>query len=64
MLDRRRRRSDLKLGVRRNPGFEAHAWLEVDGAIVIGEHRDGSGYEPMPRVSPRSEVPRNGVPRN
>lgn len=51
MLGRRRRPSELKLGVRRSAGFEAHAWLEVDGAVVIGERPSRPAYEPLARVS-------------
>lgn len=39
MLGRRSRPSTLRLGVKRSPGFEAHAWLECDGLVVIGEHQ-------------------------
>ena len=44
MLARRGRASALHIGIRRQPGFEAHAWLECDGAIVIGDHA-GQPYD-------------------
>lgn len=37
MLRRWGHRADLVLGVRTAPVFEAHAWVEVDGAVVVGE---------------------------
>lgn len=37
--------SELKIGVSKNEGnFEAHAWLEIDGRIVIGRERMHSRY--------------------
>ncbi len=37
--------SDLKLGVAKSSGeFEAHAWLEIDGRIVLGKQRLHSRY--------------------
>lgn len=39
MLNRRRRAPRLRIGVRRdaNQSIEGHAWVECDGAIVIGD---------------------------
>jgi hypothetical protein len=39
MLNRRRRAPRLRIGVRRDArqSIEGHAWVECDGAIVIGE---------------------------
>ncbi|MGH9254312.1 MAG: lasso peptide biosynthesis B2 protein [Vicinamibacterales bacterium] len=41
--------SDLRIGVTRTPNgkFIAHAWLERDGRILIGE-ADHKHYSPMP----------------
>lgn len=37
--------ADLKIGVTKNEGnFEAHAWLEIDGRIVLGKQRVHSRY--------------------
>lgn len=37
--------AELKLGVTKNEGnFEAHAWLEIDGRIVLGKQRVHSRY--------------------
>ena len=46
MLARRFRTSALRLGVTRSRGFEAHAWLECDGLVVIGQHEPKS-YQPL-----------------
>lgn len=41
--------SELRIGVRKSPaaGFEAHAWLEHEGEVVLGELEDLSHYVPM-----------------
>mgnify|MGYP002080589808 CR=1 FL=1 len=37
--------ADLKIGVAKQNGrFEAHAWLEIDGQIVLGKQREHSRY--------------------
>ena len=37
--------ADLKIGVTKSEGdFEAHAWLEIDGRIVLGKQRVHSRY--------------------
>jgi Transglutaminase-like superfamily len=48
LLARRGRIGILRLGVKttRAAGFEAHAWLEVDGEIVIGEG-ERHGFAPL-----------------
>ena len=53
MLARRGIASDVRFGVARDGqrGFEAHAWVELDGAVVIGKLRDLHRYEPLPRPS-------------
>ena len=40
----------LRLGVSRNAKgkFDAHAWVEVDGKIVIGENEEISRFIPLP----------------
>lgn len=47
--------SDLRIGVRRDPagGFEAHAWLERDGEIVLGQTRDQTPFTPLSVPSER-----------
>ncbi len=54
LLRRRGVPSRIVFGVRRSPAreFEAHAWVEYDGAIVIGD--DVTGYEPLQHASPAS----------
>ena len=41
--------SELRIGVRKSPaaGFEAHAWLEHGGGVVLGELGDLSRYVPL-----------------
>ena len=41
--------SELRIGVRKSPGtgFEAHAWLEHGGQVVLGGLDDLSRYVPM-----------------
>jgi hypothetical protein len=47
--------SELRIGVRKSPvaGFEAHAWLEHGGEVVLGELDDLSRYVPMRPVGNR-----------
>ena len=49
LLARRGVQSNLRIGVRRESdgAFIAHAWLEKDGGILIGE-ADHKSYSPMP----------------
>jgi hypothetical protein len=54
LLERYDHDSTFVIGVR-EPGaetFEAHAWIEVDGAVVIGDRPDLSTYRTLP-VEPR-----------
>ena len=45
LLERYGQSADLKIGVSKSQGsFEAHAWLEVDGRIVLGKERMHSRY--------------------
>ena len=54
--------SQLRLGVARGPGrvFEAHAWLERDGQVLVGGPVDAR-YVPMPELdcqrSPQADSP-------
>jgi len=51
MLGRRGYDAALRLGARADEGtFEAHAWLELDGAAVIGDA--GDLYVPFPEGRP------------
>lgn len=56
MLRKRGREAKLQFGVTRDPQgkFEAHAWLERDGRIVIGTLPDLGSYTPL--RSPQSKV--------
>ena len=42
----------LKIGVARdaNSGFEAHAWIECDGEVVIGRVGTLDQYTPLPTI--------------
>jgi hypothetical protein len=50
MLERRAVPNELRFGVARaNTGaLEAHAWVEVDGAVIVGNLPDLSRYQRMP----------------
>ena len=44
LLRRRGVESDLRLGVRRDGEFEAHAWVEVDGVVLNDRSEPGGRY--------------------
>ena len=45
LLERCGQVAELKIGVTKSNGdFEAHAWLEIDGRIVLGKQRMHSRY--------------------
>ena len=50
MLGRRGRESFLRIGVAKSveENLEAHAWLEVDGNVVIGNNQDLARYAMLP----------------
>ena len=54
LLSRRGYSVDLRIGVTRGPGepLEAHAWLEDDGTIVIGDLEDLTRYTRLPALRP------------
>lgn len=42
---------DLKIGVARiEGGFKAHAWIELDGVVVVGAMEGLNQYMPMPSL--------------
>lgn len=49
--------SEVRIGVRKDPvrGFEAHAWLEHRGEVVLGELEDLSHYAAMLPLASASE---------
>lgn len=53
MLTRRGILAEVRIGVAKDGrrGFEAHAWVELDGAVLIGQLRDLHRFEPLPRLS-------------
>ena len=62
LVGRSGRKSDLRIGVTRKPDgkFDAHAWLESDGVILIGS-ASHARYTPMPVLNglDRPAAPRN-----
>jgi hypothetical protein len=45
LLEQHGQSAELKIGVAKgNEGFEAHAWIEIDGRIVLGKQRMHSRY--------------------
>jgi hypothetical protein len=53
LLARRGYSSRLRIGVLNHPreGFAAHAWVEIDGEILVGE-RGAQRYRFLPELSP------------
>lgn len=52
LLARRGYPTRLRIGVTRKPpeGLEAHAWVECDGRIVLGDHEFLALYTPFPSL--------------
>ncbi|HEY9644109.1 MAG TPA: lasso peptide biosynthesis B2 protein [Coleofasciculaceae cyanobacterium] len=52
LLDRQGDTPDLRIGVTKgaNGALEAHAWIEHQGRVVIGNLRDLSQYIPLPSI--------------
>jgi len=50
MLCRRGQPAHLRIGVAKSEGgrFEAHAWVELEGQVVIGGFEDLMRYKPLP----------------
>ena len=50
--------SDLRIGVARDAQgvFEAHAWLEQEGQVILGGRHDLSRYAPLPSLELYSKV--------
>lgn len=51
----------LRIGVARGVGcvFEAHAWVEADGNVLIGELPDLERFTPLPNVAPPIDLPQS-----
>jgi hypothetical protein len=49
MLQRRGQASEIRIGVRRSASrrVQAHAWVECDGAVVVGALDDLAEYAPL-----------------
>jgi Transglutaminase-like superfamily len=52
LLDRNYCAADFKIGVAKNGDgkFEAHAWIEVEGTVVIGQLQNLEQFTPMPSL--------------
>lgn len=52
LLDRHRCSAEFKIGVAKNGTgtFEAHAWIEVEGRVVIGQLHNLEQFTPMPSL--------------
>lgn len=52
LLERRGLQNALRIGVARNEAgvFEAHAWIESDGEVVLGKLHDLDRYTPLPSL--------------
>ena len=52
LLARAGHRSELRFGVSRNAAgaFEAHAWLEHEGRVVLGDRPDLARYRALPSL--------------
>lgn len=47
LLGRRGTQTELRMGVARHDGsLKAHAWLNLDGQVILGHH-EGEHYEPL-----------------
>ena len=54
LLARRGIESEVRLGVARDgQRFKAHAWVELDGIVLIGKVDDLHRYEPLPQLPRR-----------
>ncbi len=55
MLDRRGIAAEVRIGVARDEhrAFEAHAWVELGGRVLIGHVNDLDRFKPFPRFSQR-----------
>lgn len=40
----------LRIGVSKAEGFEAHAWLELDGEVLIGGADESARFAPFPPI--------------
>lgn len=55
--------AELRIGVRKDQKgkFEAHAWVESEGEVVIGGNALSKGFVPLPPVTPlRGQSSRTG----
>ncbi|NJM75618.1 MAG: lasso peptide biosynthesis B2 protein [Acaryochloridaceae cyanobacterium RU_4_10] len=52
LLDRNQCPADFKIGVAKNSAgkFEAHAWIEVEGTVIIGQLQNLEQFTPMPSL--------------
>jgi transglutaminase superfamily protein len=50
LLQREGYAPQLRIGVSKAEGFEAHAWLELDGNVVIGGPEESARFKAFPPV--------------
>lgn len=52
LLGRAGYETEVRIGIRQTParGFEAHAWLEHDGRILLGDLPDMAHFTPLPAL--------------
>lgn len=48
LLQREGYAPQLRIGVSKSEGFEAHAWLELEGKVVIGGPEESERFRPFP----------------
>jgi hypothetical protein len=47
LLSREGHPVQIQIGVRRDPGFTAHAWIESDGATLLSTVDQAAAYSPL-----------------
>ena len=50
LLQREGYAPQLRIGVSKAEGFEAHAWLELEGKVLIGGPEESARFTPFPPI--------------
>jgi hypothetical protein len=53
LLQREGYAPQLRIGVSKAEGFEAHAWLELEGKVLIGGPEESARFTPFPPIDSR-----------
>ena len=53
LLQREGYAPQLRIGVSKAEGFEAHAWLELDGNVILGGPEESARFTPFPPAESR-----------